>query len=88
MAKTFHRKLIGQFNAYESAVRDSKLLNSPSSTFAKIRAAKRNKSGLLNKLIVGDKVIVGNDGNLGFYTAIRSSKTKNQDELSASPSFH
>ena len=85
MAKTFHRKLIGQFNAYESAVRDSKLLNSPSSTCAKIRAAKRNKSGLLNKLIVGDKVIVG---NLGFYTAIRSSKTKNQDELSTSPPFH
>ena len=72
-------------SAFESLKRDNflhKILDgSPSKVFKAIRAAKRNHSSEINKLIVDDKTYLGGNVPDGFYDSLLGLKTMNQEKI-------
>ena len=82
-----HRKLCRSIRAREAFNRDHKLMNSPSATFTFIRASKRCRMGNLNKLHVGQETFVGDNVPDGFYSAIKTLKTKDKISLKKSPYY-
>ena len=62
-------------------------MNSPSATFTQIRASKRCRMRNLNKLHVGQETFVGDNVPDGFYSAIKTLKTKDKISLKKSPYY-
>ena len=63
-------------------------MNSPASTYSRIRAAKRSSLGKLEKLVVGSKVFNGDNVCDGLYTALGNLKTRDHEKLDAAPNFN
>ena len=80
-AKFFHRKLLRSHKSKEANERDSKLLENPSATFARIRHSRRSKSGMIGQLKVGSKLYSGPSVPDGFYDSILTLKTRNDEKL-------
>ena len=83
-ARIAHRKLERSFKAKASVERDQKLSKGSSHIFSLIRSAKRNKSGKIQKLIVGKNTYLGEAVKDGFYESISTLKSRDPDILSSS----
>ena len=75
-ARGHYRQLVRRARALDSYNRDLNLMNNPASTFSHIRQMKRNVTGPIINLKVGERVYSGEAVLDGFYDAIGQLKKK------------
>ena len=87
-----HRKLVRSIKAKDVIERDEKLFSilssNPSKLFKSIKRSKRARSSRITKLLVDDKIYLGNSVKDGFFDSISNLKTVDQLELNECDSFH
>ena len=91
MHKSEHQKLLRKENATLSIARDTKLhkilSNDPSLLYKSIRENKKNKESRIQKLMVKDKLYLGEQVPDGFYDSLLQLKSVDQLSLDVSPSY-
>ena len=89
--KSEHQKLLRKENATLSIARDTKLhkilSNDPSLLYKSIRENKKNKESRIQKLMVKDKLYLGEQVPDGFYDSLLQLKSVDQLSLDVSPSY-